>query len=523
MKDRLLKGTLILTLATIISKVLGFIYVIPFTALVGVQGNILFEYAYKPYAIMLSISTLGIPLAISKFVSKYEEKGQRGATQKLFRASLFFMTITGLIAFLMLYQFAPNIAGIVTNQSEISGNSIEDITHVIRLVSFALLIIAPMSVIRGYFQGLGDMRPTAISQVIEQVIRLGFILIMAVSVIKWQHGTIKEAVGWATFAAFIGGMASLIYLTLVYIQFYKKGKTKSKDTTTLAYRKIFTEIIKDAIPFAIISLAIPLYQLIETFTMNQSLVAAGLSQIEAETQNSLISLSQKLVLIPVSLATAFGITLIPEITKSVTAKDQIKTKTHIMKTIKVILWMVLPLTLVIMVAAEPIFGAMFGTDYQAEGGALLRYYAPTILVYSLYIVTAAMLQGMNHHGYAIASLFIGVIIKLSANAIMIKSIGTIGTIMTTDIGFIISIFINVWVISHTTGVEMKTYFKQERSLVGVCLAFIIAALLLCGATTSIANTLSLSESASSWLICVGVGAPTGIAYLYLFRKIKRRF
>ena len=522
MKDQLLKGTFILTLATIISKILGFIYVIPFTYLVGTQGNILFEYAYKPYAIMLSLSTMGIPLAISKFVSKYEEKKERGATQKLFKASLLIMSLSGLVSFLLLYGFAPHIASIVNSGNDASGNSIQDVTYVIRLVSFALLIIAPMSVIRGYFQGMGDMKPTAISQVIEQIIRIGFILIMAIMIIKWHEGTIKEAVGWATFAAFIGGFASLIYLSYVYYQFHKTGKVKKNAQTSIRYKAIFIEIIKDAIPFALVSLAIPLYQLIETFTINQSLVSAGYTQLEAETQNSLISLSQKLVLIPVSLATAFGITLIPAISRSITAKNKKQTKEDIIKTFQTLIWLVLPLIVVMMILAKPIFGAMFGGANAEDGGALLRLYSPTILLYSLYITSAAMMQGMGRHGYAVASLAIGVLIKLCTNSWLVSMMGAEGTILTTDLGFMISIAINVWVISRTTGVPLRDYTRQDRSLLGVSIGFMLLTGLMYLLCHLWIDAMDVSSTAKSWLVCIGAGMPAGVAYIILFIQRKKR-
>lgn len=521
MKDQLLKGTLILTLATIISKVIGFIYVIPFTALVGTQGNILFEYAYKPYAIMLSLSTMGIPLAISKFVSKYEEKNQRSSTQKLFKASLLIMSASGLFSFLLLYGFAPHIAGIVTNHTDVSGNSLHDVTRVIQLVSFALLIIAPMSVIRGYFQGLGDMKPTAISQVIEQIVRIGFILIMCIIVLKWKQGNIQDAVGWATFAAFIGGLASFAYLIWVYIQFQKTNKTETNTSTTLRYRAIFAEIIKDAIPFALVSLAIPLYQLIETFTINSSLISIGYTQLEAETQNSLISLSQKLVLIPVSLATAFGVTLIPAISKNISSKNKKQTQEDIKKTFRTLFWMVLPLIVIMMILAKPIFGAMFGTINEQAGGALLRYYAPTILLYSLYITSAAIMQGMNYHGYAIVSLGIGVLLKFSTNGWFLQQFEAPGTIFTTDIGFIVSIAINIWVISKATGVSFSYYFKVDRKLgVNILLFGVVTAIGLI-ISLQLEQWLEISASLRPWFICIISGALPLLGYGYQIMGLKK--
>ena len=121
MESKFLRGTFFLTAATLISKILGFIYIIPFTALVSTQGYVLYKYAYGPYTILLSVSTIGLPLAVSKFVSKYNEVGNYQVGLRLLRYGMYLMVITGTISFAALYLTAPFLAGLVIDPNDSTG------------------------------------------------------------------------------------------------------------------------------------------------------------------------------------------------------------------------------------------------------------------------------------------------------------------------------------------------------------------------------------------------------------------
>jgi len=224
--SNILRGTMLLTGATFFSKFLGMLYVIPFFALVGSEGGALFQYGYTPYNIMLTISTVGLPLAISKFVSKYNSLGDYQTGRRMYRSAMIFMSITGFLSFLILYLGAETIAHWILPVDEIPegatlADSVEDITIVIQMVSFALLLIPGMSLTRGFFQGYESMGPTAISQVVEQIVRILFLLSAAFLVVKVFEGSIATAVSFATFAAFVGAIASCIVLWF----YWKKRKS----------------------------------------------------------------------------------------------------------------------------------------------------------------------------------------------------------------------------------------------------------------------------------------------------------
>lgn len=468
----LVKGTLILTLATIISKVLGFIYVVPFAAMVGTQGYILFEYAYKPYVLILSFATMGVPLAVSKFVAKHNELGAYATGQKLFRSGVYVLTLTGTICFLILFFFAPSIAGLLVGENDPTGNSIEDIIFVIRMVSFALIIVPPMAIARGFFQGHHQMEPTAISQVVEQLVRILFILIGAYVALELLNESISLAVGLATFGAFIGAIGG----TLVLFWYFKKKqpllqqqKEMSSESTAIKLVPMYKELISYAIPFVIMGLAIPIYQTIDTFTINQAVMNTGATQLEAETVNSVVALAQKIILIPVSLATALGLTLVPTITKSYVNKEWTTLKAQIAKTFVIISFLTLPCVVLLMALATPAFSFLFGATHEALGGELMLWHAPTAILFSLFIVISAILQGMDRHKFAIFSLGVGLVFKFFTNEYFVMLWGGIGSAISTDIGFLLSITLNIWALKRYAQFKLRETASYTSKIMGLTL------------------------------------------------------
>src|SRR5699024_1981367 len=159
------------------------------------------------------------------------------------RSSLMLMSITGLISFLFLFFNAEWLATrfIYTDSY---GSNVEDVKQVIQMVSFALLIIPGMSVVRGFFQGNQKMEPTAISQVVEQIIRIAFVLISVFIIVKVYDGSIALAVSFATFAAFVGAVASCVVLYIAWKkrhQFMPQPIQQKKNHTYVSTKDLFIE------------------------------------------------------------------------------------------------------------------------------------------------------------------------------------------------------------------------------------------------------------------------------------------
>ncbi|WHX39671.1 polysaccharide biosynthesis protein [Mesobacillus sp. AQ2] len=450
MSSKLLRGTFILTIGTILSKVLGLFYVIPFFAIVGDYGTALYSFSYIPYTIFISIATAGVPLAVSKFIAKYNALEEYAVGRKLFKSGVAVMLATGILSFLIMYVTAPGLADIVMNTSgeENAKITAEDVTTVIRAVSFALIVVPFMSLIRGFFQGHQSMGPSAVSQVVEQIVRIVFVLAGAFFVLNVIEGDMVTAVSVATFAAFIGALGSLGVLGWYWVKrkpHLDKLLEEDKKTMDISLKDIYKEILLYAAPFVFVGIANPLFQFIDMMTFNRAMMAIGNSQNEANTAFSVLNFqSHKLVIIPVSLATAFSLTLVPSITKAFTENDRKGMRRQLDQTFQVLMYLTVPAAVGIALLAEPMYTVFYA--HNDLGTEVLATYAPVAILFALFSVTAAILQGINEQRFTILSLLTGLLVKLSLNMPLIKLFETQGAVISTAIGYIVAIIINMVVI-----------------------------------------------------------------------------
>ncbi|MEI4832316.1 polysaccharide biosynthesis protein [Bacillus sp. FJAT-53711] len=439
--SKFVRGTLIVTLGTFLVKFLGMIYVFPFHALVGTEGGTLYTYGYIPYTIFLSIATAGVPLAVSKFVSKYNALGDYKTSRRMFRSGMIMMIVSGILSFLVLYMSAPLFAEAMLGKKSLHNN-LADVTMIIRLVSFALIVVPAASLIRGYFQGHQSMGPTTVSQIIEQIIRIVFLLAGSFIVIKVLKGSVAKAVGVATFAAFVSAVGALAVL----IWYWMKRKhhldqyimNQTVPESTVRTFDLFKELFAYAIPYVVVGLTIPLYQQIDALTFNSIMQAIGQGDIAERALGIFTMWTHKLIMIPVSLATAFSLTLVPAITKSFTEGQFRYLKQQITQTFQVNMFLTLPAVVGISALAYPIYTAFYEAD--PLGGKVLMWYAPVALLFALFTVTAAILQGINQQKHAIIALGIGIILKFLCNVLFIRYFGTIGAVVATGVGFFASIW-----------------------------------------------------------------------------------
>ena len=514
MQSKLLRGTFILTLGTILSKVIGLIYVIPFYQIVGKQGTQLYSFSYVPYTIFISIATAGVPLAVSKFIAKYNAMEEYAVGRKLFKSGQVVMLSTGIAAFLIMYFAAPMLAEI----SHPSEKQLPAVTTVIRAVSFALILVPFMSLIRGYFQGHQSMGPSAASQVVEQIVRILFTLVGAYIVLHFLGGKMVTAVSVATFAAFIGAIGGLIVL---FWYWYKRKPyldellAQDKGSINISLKEIYKEIFIYAAPFVFVGIANPLFQFIDQFTLTRAMIEMGATEKLADTAFGILNFeSHKIVIIPVSLATAFSLTLVPSITKAFIENDRNNLNHQLNQTFQVLLFLTLPAAIGLSLLAEPIYTVFY--EHDPLGTDVLSAYAPVAILFSLYSVTAAILQGINEQRFTILSLLVGLLIKLAINIPLIKMFETRGAVLATAIGYTAAIVINLIVIKTFSRYPFRLVWR--RSL----LIIIFAALMWVG-TEMIYKLLLLflspaSKMQSVLIILVSVAGGAGIYFYFGFKS-----
>ncbi|MDF2909835.1 MAG: polysaccharide biosynthesis protein [Sporolactobacillus laevolacticus] len=463
--SKMIRGAMILTIAAFVSRLLGILFIIPYNALTGTEGTFLYGFAYTPYAIMLSISTMGLPLAVSKFVSKYNAMGDYQSGKRLLKSGLLLMSITGVIGFLILFLGAPYIADIYGVPAE----TLPDVVLVTRVVSIAILVVPVMSLMRGYFQGYQSMGPTAVSQVVEQIVRIAFILIGAFLVMKVFSGSPVTAAALATFAAFVGAVAGLyvmLHYWVVRRPYLNNMPQKINQRYKISYLSMYKELVTYAVPFVAVGIAMQLYQAIDQ-GMAFHYLEYG-KRIKEIIITDLTVNDQKMVMIPVTLATSLAVSAVPAIIKSYSMGKIADVNDKITQAFELVLFLTIPASIGLSILGYMVHGLLFeiGPEKLQIGGQVLMWYAPTAIFFAMFQVTASILQGINHQRVTLVSLGVGVLIKILLNPAFMKFFGLVGPVIATDIGYAACILINLIAIKRATDYHFSMIVQQLIHIVG---------------------------------------------------------
>lgn len=480
-KNSFMEGAIIATLAIIISKIIGVLYVIPFYDIIGEKGGALYGYAYNIYNIFLIISSAGIPLAISKITSEYETKKEYDKKNAMFEISKRVIYIFSIVSFLICFLFAKPIASLILGELS-GGNTINDVTFVIRCVSFALLIVPILSISRGYLQGHKYIAASSLSQVIEQIVRIGVILIGSYVAIKILNIPLTYAVGISVFSACIGAIIGYIYL---YAKMKKVKHLKKVDIKTIS-KEDKTEIIKKivgySIPFIIINIANSLYNTTDMILLIRGLNILGYSAQDIETISSIFTTwGSKLISIVNSFATGLVISLIPSLVAAYTNKNQEEVNMYFNKTLQVLLFVILPLTIFMSIFSTQIWNVFYGESYY--GPIIFKFTILVAFLDSAYIMICSALQGL----YKTKLIYIAVIFGLLTNLILdlplillFNKIGIYpfyGAITATVIGYTVSLGIPLYSLYKKDNFSYKETFNLLPKLILSIIIIIIISIL----------------------------------------------
>ena len=447
-KSSFIKGAFIATLGIVLTKILGIVYVIPFHAVIGDRGGALYGYAYTIYLLFMYLSSAGIPLAISKIVSEYQTLGYYNAKRRAFIIGKKIALLLGFICFLLLLLFAPWIAHAVLGDLS-GGNTISDVTLVIRVVASALLFVPVLSIYRGYFEGHRFMEDPSFSQVLEQLVRVFVIVLGSFLALKVFDLSITTAVGIAVFGATAGAIAAYLYLV------YKKNKNNSKfnekirpvNEPIITNKQIFKKIVIYAVPFILIDVFKSLYNYIDMVTVVEGLVQyANFSVTDAETIMSMLSTwGAKFNMIVLSISTGIIISLIPNLTTSVVKKDYDDINDKINQAFSILLFFTLPMTLGISFLADSIWNVFYGASEY--GPSVLSYFIFVGFMIGLFTSTVSIIQVLKDYKTVIWSLVIGVVLKFLLNDNLIMAFYKMGlpayygVITASLIGYFVSFMI----------------------------------------------------------------------------------
>lgn len=462
-KSTFVKGAFVTTLGIVISKILGILYVIPFHAVIGEQGGALYGYAYTIYLLFMSLSSAGIPLAISKVVSEYHALGYYNAKKRAFILGKKLAIVMGMLCFILIMIFAPLLARWVLGDLT-GGNTIESVTLVIRIIASAILVVPVLSVYRGYFEGHRFMNAPSISQVIEQIVRVLVIVIGSYLVLDIFKMSLTTSVGVALFGATVGALVSYFYLVFKLSGNKKKfnERIRSVNEPIISNKVIFKKIIIYAIPFIMIDIFKSLYNYVDMVTVVKALVNVDFSVQDAEVIMSMLSTwGSKFNMIVLSVSTGVIVSLIPNLTQSVVNKDKKDMNIKINQTLSMLFFLMIPMSIGISFLAEPIWTVFYGTSKY--GPSILGFYIFVGLIIGLFTAMVSVVQILKDYKTVFISLLAGVLIKIILNVNLINTFYSLGlpayygVITASLIGYLVSFVICLVVLAN----KFKINFEES--------------------------------------------------------------
>jgi O-antigen/teichoic acid export membrane protein len=514
-QEKMAQGSAWMTLGNIGSRLLGAIYILPWYYWMGANGdkaNALFGMGYNVYALFLMISTAGIPAAIAKQISYYNSREEYRTSQRLFFRALQLMAGFGVITAGIMYIAAPWLA-------TASGGG-EELIPTMRSLSVALLVFPCMSVMRGYFQGNQDMKPFAISQIIEQIARVFYMLLATFIIMRVVQGDYTAAVTQSTFAAFIGVLASV----LVLVYYFQKQRVRmavlldmSKEETEIQTKELILSTIKEAIPFIIVGSGITIFKLVDQYTFVR--IMKGFTQYSNDQLLDMMAIfgsnPDKLTMVVIGLATSMASTGLPLISEAVAKKDQGNLAKLISNNLQLYSFVMLPATFGMIVLAYPLYTLFYRPD--ALGANVLVFACISGLVLGLFMLTSSMLQGMYHNKEAVIFFFIGLLLKFILQYPAIWLFQVYGPLVSTTLALGVTCWLNIRKMRSKGHFNAKLTIRRTVLILLMTLIMLIIALI---ARQLFGLVLSSDRKVQAFILSLLVAAVGGAVYIYMALKVR---
>ncbi|KHF28476.1 putative cell division protein YtgP [Anoxybacillus sp. BCO1] len=309
-----LRGAFILTLAALFTKILSAFYRIPYQNIAGDVGFYIYQQVYPFYGIFLALSTYGYPVAISKLIAQNKQPTYEFAVARL---SFYFLSFISVIMFSILY-FGASFFAIMMGDDQLAP--------LIRVISFAFLLLPFTSVLRGYFQGREEMIPTAVSQVVEQFIRV--VAILFLSFLLLHRGfTVYEAGAGAMFGSLIGSFAALFVL-VAYMLRRRMNAYTGIQLPKQEKRKVLSFLAIHGVTICLANMVLVLMQLVDSFTLLPLLRQAGLHEL-AKTAKGIYDRGQPFIQLGTVAATSFSLALVPMLSRKQTQREGVYTAVRV--------------------------------------------------------------------------------------------------------------------------------------------------------------------------------------------------
>mgnify|MGYP004603025509 FL=1 len=454
-KNTFAKNVLMLMFSQVLIKLLGLIYRLAITNVKGFGdvGNGYYSAGYQVYAVLLIISSQGIPGAVSKLVSNKVAKGKYNEAHRVFKVSMVVFGIIGFIASLLLLLSANFVSSKILN--------VPDVSYVLKVLSPAIFFVCVSAVIRGYFAGLGTMKASSISQALEQFFNCVLTITFVYALVGKEPYIMAAGGNLSTTLAIL---ISFSYLIVFYKKNIKEWREESDDvviTTKEENKKMAKMIIATAIPLTVGSVISVVTSFIDTVTVSNCIQIAYsgilkskiLLEKEAMRLTGILSKVDTLVNLPLAVNLSFYSALIPEITAAISKKDFKSASKKISFSISSSLLILIPCAIGFIVLADPILKMLYPN--ASDGAHILQIAAVTMVFVGINHTIQGSLFGLGKMYTPALALLIGCVIKIGLNLVLITNPNI------NIYGAVISSFICQFVVFMIVYITMKRNIKVK--------------------------------------------------------------
>jgi stage V sporulation protein B len=520
-KAGFLKGAAILALGGILSKAAGAIYRIPLTNMLGAEGTGLYHIIFPFYTLLLALSSAGIPVALSRLIAeRLRLKDYKGA-DKIFTTAFALMSFGGAVFSALLYFYSAQIAAFQGNSAATAGY---------RMISPAVLFVAQISVIRGYFQGRMSMAPTAFSQIVEQAVKILFTVTVALEFLP----DIVKAVAYSVLAVSVSEIAALIVLILIY--YFSKKKLRVKETQSVSikgtsYIKWAGIIFAVSLPITVGSIIFPLSHIIDSVMVYKILGGyydGSITSLYGILNGPVGSLTG----LPVVVASAVAIAVVPALSadRIKEEKENIKNKTEF--ALKLTLLIAIPSSLGLLIFSEDIIRLLYprlSTAETSSASLLLEISSFTVLFICVMQTAVSVLVALKRSTLATFNMIVAVALKISLSMLLLRvpALNIYGLAIATVICYMAAAALNYFYILKFTKIKINGFSVLIKpalcSAITLALSYGIFELL----RLFISNNLSLITAVFSAVLLfvifalrLNVFTEKELEYIPLFKKFK---
>lgn len=443
-KKAFLSGVFWLTVSGLLVKCAGLMFKIPMNYVVGDTGMGYYNSAYSVYTFLYMLSTSGLPVALSVMVSEHRSRGEHKGAKRVYHTALALFVGVGLIASAVMLFFAPNLAELIKS---------EDSAMAIAVSAPTMLFICISSALRGYFQGCGNMIPTAVSQFIEAVGKLVFGVGAAMYAVRMGY-TVPVVAAYATSGLTLGSLLSVIYLIgekLIRGDRDLLNECGICGEQTVGRRETMMSLVKKSLPVTVSASVMSLSGMIDTAMIQRVLRSVGMTAEDAASlYGNYTSLAVPLFNLPPVLVYPIAYSLVPIVAACFASGKRELASERIESALRYAVIIGLPCAMGMTFLAKPILSLIYKAESAAIAAPLLTCLAPSSFFVCVLAVTNSVLQACGHEKSPVISMICGAVVKCVSGVILLGKLGMIGAPVSTFLCYITVTVMNfAFVVKHT--------------------------------------------------------------------------